>query len=276
MNRTLIHHQTENTYMSEFHSYICTPHDNESLHFHKNFETIIVLSGKCYVSVAGIDYELKAGQAALIIPFQVHRFQISDGAHVRCTNFKESLILTLSRPMEGKIPESPIFTPSLPTYDYFCGQLTSLFGDDSGMQKRINPPAKRMKVKGILYSIESEFLEQVTLHKIKDMENITMTVLRYVADNFKNDISLHDIAQNTGYNYQYLSRTFNCMLGINFKKLLNQYRMEHAYYALQDTDLPVTVIAFDSGFQSIRSFNRVCFETFGCSPKELRKRERRI
>ncbi len=276
MKPTLVHHQTENTYISEFHSYICYSRKNSAPHFHKNFEVIVILKGSCRISVAGQEYELNEGQAAFILPFQIHSFQIIDGALVRSTTIHESLILTLARALDGSIPETPVFTPTQPTYNYFCGQIDTLFREDSGMLKRITPPAKRIKVKGILYSIESEFLEQVNLHRMKDTENITMTVLRYITDNFKNNISLHDIAQSTGYNYQYLSRTFNSMMGINFKKLLNQYRMEYAYYALQDTDQPITVIALESGFQSIRSFNKVCIDTFGCSPRELRKIERNI
>jgi len=276
MKYSLIHHQTENTNLSEFHSYICNSQKNEAPHFHKNFEIMVVMEGSCKIYIADREYVLNKGQAAFIMPFQIHNFTITEGALIRCTTLCEALILTLSRALDGTLPETPVFTPTGATYDYFCGQIHALFGENSGMLKRITPPSRRIKVKGVLYSIESEFLEQVKLHKIKDTENLTMTVLRYIADNFRNDISLHDIAANTGYNYQYLSRTFNSMLGINFKKLLNQYRMEYAYYAIQDTDLPITVIALDSGFQSIRSFNRVCLEIFGCSPRELRKAERNI
>ena len=275
MTQELIRHQTENTYHSEFHSYICNPSENITPHFHKNFELVVVQKGSCRIFVAGEEYELKEGQAAFILPFQIHGMSV-DGAIVRSTTIREGLILTLARAIAGNAPETPVFTPSPATYTYFCSQLHALFGENSGMQQRINPPSKRIKVKGILYAIESEFLEQATLYKIKDSENITMVVLRYIEENFKNDISLRDIAANTGYNYQYLSRVFNYRIGINFKKLLNLYRMQHACYAIQDTNLPMTLIATDSGFQSIRSFNKVCVERFGCSPKELRKRGRKI
>jgi AraC-like DNA-binding protein len=154
--------------------------------------------------------------------------------------------------------------------------MDRLFGRDSGLIKRINPPAKRIQVKGTLYILEGEFLEQTTLVSTKGEETITMTVVRYVAEHFKQNIALSDVAKATGYNYQYLSRTFNQILGINFKSLLNQYRMEYAFAELQDTDLPISEIAYDSGFQSLRAFNHVCKEIFGRSPKELRKENRRL
>ena len=276
MKRSLVQHQIKNTYISEFHSFICENEEICDPHFHKNFEIIVVIKGECQISVANKSYRLKQGQAAFIMPFQIHSFQIERGASLRCTTLREALILTLSRVLDGNIPQTPIFTPSPETFDYFCRQSLMLFGRDSGMQKRISPPAKRIKTKGILYSIESEFLEQASFSKTRDTEKIVTRVLEYVAENFRNNISLRDIAVSTGYNYQYLSRTFNYTMGMKFKKLLNEYRLEHALYILYDTDRPITEIAFKSGFQSVRSFNKVCLEVFGCSPTELRKRDEKI
>ena len=43
---------------------------------------------------------------------------------------------------------------------------------------------------------------------------------------------------------------------------------------LQETSLPITQVAFESGFQSLRSFNHVCISIFGQTPTELRRRAR--
>jgi AraC family transcriptional regulator of adaptative response / DNA-3-methyladenine glycosylase II len=44
---------------------------------------------------------------------------------------------------------------------------------------------------------------------------------------------------------------------------------------LDDTDLPVSQVAFAAGFGSLRQFNRVCHEVFRESPSALRARRRR-
>ena len=80
-----------------------------------------------------------------------------------------------------------------------------------------------------------------------------------------------DVAQKYGYNYQYLSRTFNKTFKTNFKKMLNYYRLEQAIAFLDETDMSISQIAFESGFQSIRSLNAVCLETYGKSPSEVKK-----
>ena len=276
MKNSLAHHFLEHTYVYEFHTHICDTCTKSTPNFHKNLELIVALKGKCSIAISDKTYDISEGEAALIMPYEVHSFKVADGGYVSCTTFNESLVNTLYKTIKEHRPESPIFTPSRSTYSYFAEQMYELFGKNSGEQKLITPPSKRLKVKGLLYSLESEFLEQVPLVTANDYETITTTVLKYISENFKENISLKDIAANIGYNYQYISRTFNGMMGMNFKKLLNMYRMEHAFYMLRNTDIPITEIAYESGFQSVRSFYRVCFETYGFSPVELRNRERRV
>lgn len=268
-------HQIEHTFSAEFSSYVCKNGKSEP-HFHKNFEVIVVIEGNCVCYVGDREYTLKSGEAIFILPFQTHNFIVNEKSSLRCTTFNENINLTLSRTLDGNIPTPPVFRPSDYALSFHLAQMDRLFGNDSGLLKRITPPAKRIQVKGTLYILEGEFLEQTTLVSTQGEEAITMTVIRYVAEHFRQDISLADVAKATGYNYQYLSRTFNKLLGINFKSLLNQYRMEYAFVQLQDTDLPISEIAFDSGFQSLRTFNHVCSEIFGNPPKDLRKENRKL
>ena len=273
--KSYVKHQIEHTFSAEFSSYVCDSGCSE-LHFHKNYEVIVVIRGECFCEVGGQEYTLTGGDAVFILPFQTHKFTVKNGGAVRCTTFHEHINLTLSRTIDGNIPTPPVFRPSKNALDFHLTQMDKLFGSDSGMLKRITPPAKRIQVKGTLYILEGEFLEQTTLVHTQGEEAITMTVVKHVSENFRSDISLADVAKATGYNYQYLSRTFNQILGINFKSLLNQFRMEYAFCMLQDTELPISEIAFDSGFQSIRTFNHVCKEIFGKSPKELRTENRQL
>ena len=48
-------------------------------------------------------------------------------------------------------------------------------------------------------------------------------------DREKLNISLKDIAKEKGYNSQYLSRTFNRHMHMNFKKMLNFYRIHQRF-----------------------------------------------
>ena len=274
MSKQMARHFTGHTNTYELHTLTCSSHTKSIPNFHKNLELIVVYEGECRLFVGEGEYLLSAGQAAFIMPYQIHHFEVVDDGRINCTTLHESLISSAHKFITMGRPGTPVFNPSKATYDYFCYQIVELFGTNSGEQKSIASESKRMKVKGLLYSMISEFIDQVAFCGSDDFENITTAVLGYVTENFRENISLMDVAKNTGYNYQYVSRTFNSTMGMSFKQLLNMYRMEYALNALGRSDLPIIDIAYDSGFQSVRSFYRVCLEIFGCTPLELRKRGR--
>ena len=244
---------------------------SRSLNLHNNFEMLIVERGGIICSIDGTDYRVNEGEAVFICPLQIHSFKVLPSSSVRRVTFCENIVLTLSNAIKQKRAENPIFRPKKEDLNYFLSEMTSLFGTKEFGSKRITPSALRIKVKGLLYIIESSFLSEAKLVPYMNSKNAVIDVVHYISQNYLSDISLHDAAERVGYNHQYLSRELNKTLGVSFSTILNQYRMNHAYAFLQDTSLPINQIAYESGFKSIRNFNQVCLEMFGKSPKEVRK-----
>lgn len=271
MEKTL-YHQLENTFGSEFSTYVYKGESNEfeTPHFHKNFELLAVIEGTCTCALGTKEYVLHKGELIFIFPFQIHSFIPDTSASVRRVTFHEHLILTLAHSVEGRCPECPVFRVSDELFEFFNERFELLFGNDGRLYARIQPIDARMQTKGCLYMIGGEFFKTTELIPTPSADAVVMAVAEYISENFKRDISLSDVAKDKGYNYQYLSRIFNRVIGINFKKMLNQYRLEYAFARLQDTKLPISTICFESGFQSIRAFNQVCKDSFGKTPKELR------
>lgn len=68
-----------------------------------------------------------------------------------------------------------------------------------------------------------------------------------------------------------LSRVVNLRFHKTISELLNEYRIDAAKQRLSNTDEPITNIAFDVGFNSIASFNRVFKQFSSCSPSQYRE-----
>ena len=266
------YHQVENTNQSELSTYIYNSNSWEfnSPHFHKNFELLLVISGSCRYTVGDDTYELLEGDAIFVLPFQVHHFEVGEGASVRSLTFAGALIMTLAKQFEKKKLDCPTFRPSSATAQYFLSGMQELFGTCSEHNIMV-PNAKRMKLKGLLYGMGGEVIEQIRPVDVGGADMVVMDVVDDISDNFKHNVSMHDVAEAKGYNYQYLSRIFNRTFGINFKTMLNQYRANHAMGLLRDSHLSITEIAFESGFQSVRSFDHIFKQTLGKPPKEFRK-----
>lgn len=80
------------------------------------------------------------------------------------------------------------------------------------------------------------------------------------------------LAKKVGIGEHHLSRLINHHFKMSFNDLVNGYRIEEAKRRLKEEATPVTAIAFEVGFNSIASFNRVFKRRVGVSPTEYRSR----
>ena len=79
-----------------------------------------------------------------------------------------------------------------------------------------------------------------------------------------------DLARELDVSENVLSRVINSAFSKSFRKLLNDHRVDEAKALLRGSDMQITQIAFDVGFNSLASFNRVFKDTTGVSPTEFR------
>lgn len=79
-----------------------------------------------------------------------------------------------------------------------------------------------------------------------------------------------DLAKEVGTSENVLSKVINRAFGKSFPRLLNEFRVEDAKRMLQDPGIPIQVLAFEVGFNSLASFNRVFREVTGDTPSHYR------
>ncbi len=88
---------------------------------------------------------------------------------------------------------------------------------------------------------------------------------------FLNERSIEDLASLEGVSARHLRRAIEAELGVSPIELAQTRRVALAKQLLQDTALPLTEIAFASGFRSVRRFNRLFRDRFGRAPSSLRR-----
>lgn len=57
----------------------------------------------------------------------------------------------------------------------------------------------------------------------------------------------------------------------SFNAYVNHSRLSHACYLMENSDMPIIQCAYDSGFTSLRSFNRNFKAYYKVTPAEYRK-----
>jgi len=88
------------------------------------------------------------------------------------------------------------------------------------------------------------------------------------------DWPVRRLARVSGVSAAHFARSFKLAFGVPPHRYLLTCRIERAMALLRDTDLPVTEIAFQSGWESLGTFGRTVRDVTGDSPSEFRARVR--
>jgi two-component system, sensor histidine kinase LadS len=103
------------------------------------------------------------------------------------------------------------------------------------------------------------------------IEQKVQWVVEFIKGNYTADISREGLAAAVGMSPNYLSKMFNQINDMRIDEYINKLRIETAAQQLvQNSDYSVTFIAMESGFASLRQFNRVFYKVYGMTPTEYR------
>lgn len=225
-------------------------------HLHQCFELILLKEGEMTVDVDGKSYAMEKGSALLIFPNQIHSMASRQSRHTLFI-FSQDTVGAFYSDKAGTVPVSGLFFPSAP-----CLALLEALSEKSTLLER----------KGALYTVSAEFDRTAEYTAAApDRENILSRVLSYVEEHFKEPLSVEDAARSIHYNGEYLARLFKSKMGLSFHRYVNLRRLNYAAYLLANTDATCVSCALESGFASLRSFNRNFKKEFGITPAEYKR-----
>ena len=96
--------------------------------------------------------------------------------------------------------------------------------------------------------------------------------LKYIDENFKDNINLNTIADKCNLSSCYFSKLFKREVGVNFSQYLKNKKIQHAKKLLKTTEIPILNIAIDLGFEDCGYFIRVFKNIEGITPKKYREK----
>lgn len=111
--------------------------------------------------------------------------------------------------------------------------------------------------------------------EIKDTDKIDI-IFKYINNNFKNHISLDDMADKVSMTVPAFCRYFKKATGKTFTKLVNEYRVVHATKLLQEEQMSITDVSYECGFNNFSHFNKQFKDITGKSASQYRKEVKRI
>ncbi|MBQ7799845.1 MAG: AraC family transcriptional regulator [Oscillospiraceae bacterium] len=256
--------------MKFFHQYHTSPqiiHNNKinfEPHLHEAVEIITLFKGETALSVDGRDYTLNAGDFLIIFPNTVHSFYCEGKVDVGKFIFSPTAVSELKTSFDSFRPKYPIIKGELAALkglDSLARDILSTYSDSSSAVKS-----------AYLFLLTAKLLELCELEKKQSADGaIVEQIFDYCQKNYKQKITQADVARALHISGSYLSHIFMYKLKINFCGYINILRVNEACSLLSKTQMSITEIADESGFSSLRSFNRAFIRHVGVAPKEYRK-----
>ena len=98
--------------------------------------------------------------------------------------------------------------------------------------------------------------------------------LRYVKDNYMNELKLSDIAKVLSVSAEHLCREFKKATGFGFCEYLTMLRLQNAEFMLKnEPGKSVSAVAYACGFNDSNYFSYKFKKTYGVTPRFVKKRK---
>ena len=115
-------------------------------------------------------------------------------------------------------------------------------------------------------------LDTVTTQE-KSTEELVSLVKEYIQKNYQQTLDLSTMADTLGFSSAYLTKIFTKHEGMPPSKYIKKYRLTIARQLLLTTDIPISVIAEQTGFNDQFHFSKTFKALEGCSPSEFRQKK---
>lgn len=100
-------------------------------------------------------------------------------------------------------------------------------------------------------------------------------VQNHIHNSFKENITLHDLADLAGMSPVSFSRFFKLRTGKSVSDYIIDIRLGNACRLLVNSQLSIAEVGYNSGFNNLSNFNRLFRKKKMCSPKEFRANYRK-
>src|SRR4030095_8477494 len=93
----------------------------------------------------------------------------------------------------------------------------------------------------------------------------------YIDSNFSSEIKIEDAAKEACMSTFHFLRLFKKMFGETPYHYITRKRVEKAFNLILRTEMPITEVCFEVGFNSLSSFSWLLKQKYGMSPESLRE-----
>lgn len=250
------------------------------VHWHDEIEILYVVRGPFIVVIEGEEYEAKTGNIFIINPGELHLMSSSN----KDTDYHTFVFpLELISFQSDDDLEKNLFAPLRDGKNKFFHAIS----DEKDMRKmqmileelidvyRGNLPTKQLQIRILLLTFFERLFHNEHLFSAKydyDKDTLRKDILTFIQQNYTDSIRLADLAAEFHLSEKYFSRYFKKSFRLTLSQYISHLRLSRAKHLLETSNLPITEVALQSGYQDVSYFIRAFHKSCGMSPLKYRNK----
>lgn len=256
--------RNEQLYNIDFASYTLE-HHSFPRHFHDHYVIELVLSGADSFYCNGKNYLAESDQLVLINPGEMHTGATPENNPLHYFSFypEKSILNKVAAALEISLPENFCFSSTLQEPGPLTQKLRSLYHS-------IFKNTDMLLQQELFFECMGELLQHRNRSTAVKTNNDTRisTLIDYLRTNFRENITLQQMAAEVSINPFYMVRLFKKSTGVSPHEYLLILRTDHARQLLHN-GCRVEEAALASGFYDTSHLNRSFRKIAGTSPKSF-------
>ncbi|MBT2721127.1 helix-turn-helix domain-containing protein [Bacillus sp. ISL-46] len=242
-------------------------------HAHREIELIYIIKGNLQVKVNNKIIQMKSADFVLVNSNEFHSFQSEEDNLFVVFHFNYFELSSLLAQKNLLFTCNSIEHASLSDQE-----LRIVIEDLLTVHMKVNNFSQvefLEKTYKFISTLSINYLKNVNQlplnSSIKGQNDRLTEIIDYIQSNYREPLSLEEVASIHYLSIPYLSKFFKKQTGKTFSQYLNEIRLAHAVNELVNSNKPITRIALDNGFPNLSAFNRVFNESYQLKPVEYRK-----
>ena len=234
-------------------------------HYHHAFEIYYMKSGECNYFIGNRSYHVMPGDVILIPSSVIHRTNYGGVSHSR-------LVINCSNEyIPASVLERINSVGHLYRNSKVLRQLDEIFAKIEKEYENADVLSSDVLK---CYTAELFFLilRNENEHETEGEEsNLVAQAVKYIQQNYMNEVKLSSVAKNASVSAEHLSRVFKKETGFGFNEYLTILRLQKAEFMLRnEPGRAVCEVAYACGFNDGNYFSYKFKEAYGVSPTKIK------
>ncbi|MNH86086.1 Arabinose operon regulatory protein [compost metagenome] len=256
------------------------------------FDLLVVIKGALYIGEEDRHYEVREGQLLILRPDAYHypTFACTEETHYYWLHFHtQGEWLPIDEHMSGPAHyrdsaiEAPTFLPaySITPFMIRVPQYTPLLQPDKFynilqeltlMNQNIHLPGARLRQQALFQEVIQQLSDTLTTDAPSPKAACAERAAAYLRAHYQEEVTAKALGEHLNFHPVYIARCMQKVFGCSPAAYLLKYRIARAKLLLLQTDLSITRISEEVGFNHPAYFTSSFAKQEGLSPRQFRQR----